>query len=295
MSATFRRFIAGVIPFALATSVCASAFAQLPTVRSRAGVRAPDPAQQLVLRPVSVNPKLWKPLARSRGNRPIYGMKTGKGQFRVLILGSLKGQDPAALALVDQLAIRMTNNSDIIGGFESTVIRSLNPDGIALKRGTNEARVDIAKAFPRAGVSPRRNREPEIRFLQNFIRDEQPDRVVHITSGAVQKPLVLYNDRSEEIAFELSDWIDATPKTASRFAPKGSIEHYLGESAEVLTLVLPRTSKPKDVWKKYGDSLFATLALGTQIAAWPLPTASRPRIFPSSNMVVEELPKPPGR
>ena len=282
----------------LFASVLASSFscavAQTPRIRPMQ-VRAPQPGSKVPAIAVSNGPRIWKTMAFSRGLRPIQGMQTGKGDFRVLILGSLKGSDPSATTLVDQLAVRMTNNADIIGGFESTIIRSPNPDGIALRRPTNHANVAIATAFPRSGVAQKRKSEPEVTFLRRFIKDQNPDRVLHITSGSTQKPLVLFNDRSKEIAGELASWVDADTKPTSRFAPNGSLEHYLGESTELLTLVLPRNAKPNEVWSKYGDSLFATLALGTKIEAWPLPTASKPKIYPSTRQIVEELPPPPGR
>lgn len=270
------------------------AVAQLPKIRPLQ-VRAPQPAAKVPAIAVSNAPRIWKTMAFSRGLRPIQGMQTGKGDFRVLILGSLKGSDASATALVEQLAVRMTNNSDIIGGFESTVIRSPNPDGIALRRATNHANIAIATAFPRPGIAEQRKSEPEVTFLRMFIKEQNPDRVLHITSGTTQKPLVLHNARSKDIADELASWVAAETRPTNRFAPKGSLEHYLGESTEVLTLVLPSKSKTNEVWKKYGDSLFATLALGTKIEAWPLPTASKPRIYPSTRQIVEELPPPPGR
>jgi len=279
---------------AMLASPSNSAVAQLPEIRP-VQVRAPQPAAKVPAIAVSNGPRMWKTMAFSRGLRPIQGMQTGTGEFRVLILGSLKGSDRGATTLVDQLAVRMTNNADIIGGFESTIIRSPNPDGLALHRATNHSNVAIATAFPRPGVAAGNRSEPEVTFLRRFVREQNPDRVLHITSGTTAEPLVLHNERSQEIAEELASWVGAKTRPTARFAPKGSLEHYLGESTEVLTLVLPRNAKVADVWKNYGDSLFATLALGTKVEAWPLPTANKPKIYPSTRQVVEELPPPPGR
>jgi hypothetical protein len=225
------------------------------------------------LKPLAVSSSLWKPLGQSRGKRPIQGVKVGSGDFRVLVVGSLAGNDAPALSLVDQLATKVVQNATIIGGFRSVIVRSGNPDGVALKRTTNAANVKITTAFLPEGSSAAP--EPEVQVLTRLLRTYKPHRVLHVTTGSIRSALVLHNDYGRDAGLELAGWLSVQTKSTKRFAPRGSMEEFIGESAEVLTLVLPdgNADSAEKIWNQYGDSVFASLAPNTPADDWPPPTA----------------------
>ncbi len=249
------------------------------TQAARPRVSAPSPMPGPLapgsrrLKPLAVSSSLWKPLGESRGKRPIQGIKIGSGDFRVLIVGSLAGNDAPALSLVDQLASKVVQNATIIGGFRSIIVRSGNPDGVALKRATNAANVKITTAFLPEGSSA--TPEPEVQILTRLLRTYKPHRVLHVTTGSIKSALVLHNDYGRDAGLELAGWLSVQTKSTKRFAPIGSMEQFIGESAEVVTLVLPKGNamSAEKIWNQYGDSVLASLAPNAPADDWPPPTA----------------------
>lgn len=218
---------------------------------------------------------IWKSLGKSRGGRAIEGLKSGTGEFKVLIVASLNGYDPTATKLVENAAAQVVRDSAIIGGFRSVVVRNPNPDGVALRRTANADGVRIATSFAKNAA----NREPETSFMIRLLRDYKPHRVIHITTGSSSDALVLHNETGRDIATDFASWMNAKTRNARRFSPVGSMEQFVGESAEIITLVLPKAQPATDAWKKYGDGLLAVLAPSEPVEDWPPPTAWNEKDF----------------
>lgn len=290
MDAGISKCVAGLI-----VALCALTDPAPLLGQHKSRVSAPRPKATTQL-PVSHGSLNWQVLGTSRGKRPIQGIKVGSGEFRVLVFGSLLGNDPAAVKLVDQLAIRAVRNEEITGGTRFVIVRSGNPDGLALKRTVNAANVKIATAFSTENTT---RREPEVSFIIELLETYKPHRVIHLTSGPVPAALVLHNEEGRGAGLDLAEWLSAMAKPVTRFAPRGSVEQFIDESAEVVTLVIPRKSKPENVWRKYGDSVFGILAPNAPAEEWPLPTAwnktdtAGPRVFQSGDTkAVDEVPPP---
>jgi protein MpaA len=104
---------------------------------------------------------------------------------RVLVVGSIHGNEPAGHAVVRRL--RRTQPP---GGVQLWLVPSANPDGVAARTRQNARGVDLNRNFPfrwagggrpfdtyfpgRAAAS-----EPETRALQRLIADVRPDLTVH--------------------------------------------------------------------------------------------------------------------
>ncbi len=226
-------------------------------------------------------------------------MTLGDGSWHVLVIGSVAGDDPAAIALMDRLASRLSSNESITGGFTCTLLRTANPDGAALHRPTNAAGVRLSTAFPPPGRSVAA--EPETRVVLDLIRRLRPDRIVHITRGRAATPVVLHNTAASPFAQELAEWLHTTARPNTHLVPQGSLEHHAGESAEVITLLTPPSTTADNAWARFADSLLASLAPPNEPEAesesdWPPPTATRQNLPPvqrSGRTSVEVLPPPP--
>jgi len=135
----------------------------------------------------------------SAQDRPLRAERVGDGPVKVLVVGSIHGNETAGLAVLEQL--RRTRPPD---GVELWLVESVNPDGV--RRGTrqNARGVDLNRNFGRrwaGGGRPfdtyfpgrRAFSEPESRAVRRLVRRIRPDvsvwyhqhlRMVNLSSGA---------------------------------------------------------------------------------------------------------------
>lgn len=102
---------------------------------------------------------------------------------RVLVIGSMHGDEPAGTRVVDRLET-MTPPANV----HLWLVRSINPDGLAASTRTNARGVDLNRNFSHRwkradrGTStysgPRAASEPETRALQRFVKGRPPRTTV---------------------------------------------------------------------------------------------------------------------
>lgn len=121
--------------------------------------------------------------AASVEGRPLRTVRRGDPDAprRVLVIGSVHGNEPAGSAVVDLLRTRRAP-----GGAQIWTVRNLNPDGARRKQRGNARGVDLNRNFPHgwrpAGrgpfyPGPRAASEPETRWAVALIRAVRP----HVT------------------------------------------------------------------------------------------------------------------
>jgi protein MpaA len=136
---------------------------------------------------------------RSLRGRPIVAYQTGHGPGpRVLVIGSIHGNEPAGIPIAEQLLGEPTPGTEI------WVVPDLNPDGTALHRRQNGDGIDLNRNFPyrwqpigSAGAfdypGPSPGSEPETQFAMRLIRTLHPAitiwfhqalRVVDLSGGS---------------------------------------------------------------------------------------------------------------
>ncbi len=140
------------------------------------------PALMLVsITPASASQKIspeWEIWGHSVKDRPIVVRRSGdtSSPFKVLVVGSIHGDEPEGMKVVDRLNRRFHKG---INGVDLWTIRTVNPDGI--KRGTrkNAHGVDLNRNFPfrfdpgltngyESGPGP--SSEPETRTVERIAR-----------------------------------------------------------------------------------------------------------------------------
>lgn len=124
----------------------------------------------------------------STGGRPLLavhrsGSTTRAATTRLLVIGSMHGDERAGLAIVRRLRTQA-----LPPGLDLWLIPSMNPDGTAANRRTNARGVDLNRNFPdrwvRAGSGtikwsgPGPASEPETRALMAFVRAHPPQTTV---------------------------------------------------------------------------------------------------------------------
>jgi murein endopeptidase len=115
-------------------------------------------------------------LGRSIRGRPIEAFRLGTPRLarRVLVVGSIHGDEPAGLAVTRRLIARAR-----LHGASLWVVPTLNPDGLAGATRHNARGVDLNRNFPSEwealGASgPRAMSEPETRIAVRLIRRLRP-------------------------------------------------------------------------------------------------------------------------
>mgnify|MGYP001220150937 CR=1 FL=1 len=152
--------------------------------------------------PTSVNAQsLWVSTAKSAGGRPIEVARFGTGPVNVLIVGSLHGNEPDTLELMDATC-RLAASHDPPEPVTLLLIRTLNPDGAVDLTRTNARGVDLVRNFPSHRFTRIPNQltgpypasEPETQYMLRVLEEYRPARVIHVRSGIDESPLILINE-----------------------------------------------------------------------------------------------------
>lgn len=238
-------------------------FDELPPVPR---VATSQPAPGLITAP---RPFRWNDVGRSTGGRPFQMVSAGSEGYRTLVVGSVGGDDPVAVALVEQLARHLHDNLPILGGYEASVIRTLNPDGAANRNHMNQKNVYVNSAFPqaRAAAGKPKSDVAEVAFLLQQLQTRQPQRVIHIRTIRGERGVIASNSAASTAAREVAEWLNLQQLELSTKSAAGSLERFLAEqgNSQVITLGIPSTDRAEEVWQRYGDALL-NLLLGDDLA-----------------------------
>ena len=227
---------------------------------ARVGVAASDRPASVELPTLRINalkPFVWQSSGFTSGRRSFQTVTTGDEGYRSLVIGSVAGNDPLAVELVEQLARHLHDGKIILGGFQSTIIRTLNPDGEALGKILNEKGQYINHGFPKDGGIANANQPVEVTFLLDQIKTLQPQRVIHIRTIEGDSGLIAASSGCRAAADDVAEWLNFRVISLPEKAVSGSLERHLASSAnsEILTFAIPATSKKEQLWERYGDTL----------------------------------------
>ncbi|WP_437191842.1 M14 family zinc carboxypeptidase [Planctomicrobium sp. SH527] len=179
------------------TTVCLLLLAFLIAQRTTCA----QPSQPTTFGSSATNPQsIWASSQKSAGQRGIEVARFGTGDQYVLIVGSMSGNDPASINLLDatsQLAKTFPPPEPVTLLF----VRTPNPDGMFEHVHTNARGVELDRNFPTRNFTTAPNRltgphpasEPETQYLVRILQEFKPVRVIHVQSGNASKPLFLLN------------------------------------------------------------------------------------------------------
>lgn len=203
----------------------------------------------------------WKKDGKSSGNRAFQKAHLGDEGYRTLVVGSVGGNDPLALELVDRLARHLHEDGLILGGFDCTVIRTINPDGEANRKFRNEKGDYVNSGFPKALSDVSKVQMPEVKFVLEQIDALKPQRIVHIRSVEGGKGVVATGFSSQTAAREASEWLKFKMLMLPERSNPGSLERYVSTSgvSDMITIGVPDTTPKDEVWSLYGDTILNLL------------------------------------
>lgn len=212
----------------------------------------------------------WERSLHSADGRPIETLKIGRGTFRTLVIGSVHGSEPMAIAIVDKLARHLGNKPDHWHAFNSLIVKTPNPDGHLRGSSLNSRGVDLNKNFPRpdlpAETGSRSGRavdsKIETRAVRYLLETYRPHRVVHVKSTRNAVGCVLCNRRARAAAGFLLQLRNLRVGRLEEHLVAGSLESYASRelAIETITLAVPHGPHQRAVWRDYRNALLAAVA-----------------------------------
>jgi Zinc carboxypeptidase len=192
----------------------------------------------------------------------------GNGPQRIACIGSLHGDEPQSVGLVDELHRCLKQNLEYLENSTVLLIKSPNPDGLALDSAQNAHGVDLNHNFPapnwkpldrqRAGTKP--NSEKETQAVVKMLVDFQPHLLVHLKDSR-GSGFVNYEGAAKNQAEQLAQALSCQVIRGRGEKTTGSIESYARTqlSCPSLTLLLPREETDEAAWKANGGALLGLL------------------------------------
>ena len=242
----------------------------------------PEPAKTAPKTPSGVlvsqpKPFAWEGTGKSTGQRAFQIASPGEDGYRTLVVGSVGGNDPLALELVDRLARRLHDDSVILGGYDCTIIRTLNPDGEATQRFLNQKGEYINAMFPKPGDKSNASPVAEVDFFLKQLQKVQPQRVVHVRTVSGKSGIVAASQSCESVGKEVAEWLNfKLISLPGQKTSEGSLERYVSTSgsSDMLTIGIPDSTPRGELWDLYGDTLMNLLLrddMATRELARPQP------------------------
>jgi hypothetical protein len=227
----------------------------------------PEPAKPSPKTPSGVlvsppKPFAWEGTGKSTGQRAFQVTSPGDDGYRTLVVGSVGGNDPLALELVDRLARRLHDDSVILGGYDCTIIRTLNPDGEATQRFLNQKGEYINAMFPKPGDKSNASPVAEVDFFLKQLQTVQPQRVLHVRTVPGKSGIVAASQSCESVGKEIAEWLNfKLISLPGQKTAEGSLERYVSASgsSDMLTIGIPDSTPRAELWDLYGDTLMNLL------------------------------------
>lgn len=193
--------------------------------------------------------------------RPILCQRFGDGEYVVLMMASIHGNEAAGTPLLNNLAEHVVADRDLLSGVTLVLMPVVNPDGVESGIRYNARGVDLNRNFPaenrqnssRYGLNALS--EPEALAIYQVINDTLPNHIV-----TLHEPLqcVDYDGPAKELAKVMSEHCPLpVKKLGSR---PGSLGSYAGVTLGIptITFELPRNAagqSPEFLWRFYGEAL----------------------------------------
>jgi len=199
----------------------------------------------------------WESTGKTAGGRKFQIVSSGDDGFHTLIVGSAVGNDPVAIQLAERLAGHLHENSLIFGGFQTTILRTLNPDGEAILKSVNGLGNNVNRGFPTTASATSNKSAPECDFLLKLITDLKPSRVVHLRTIPGAAGAVGASHSCQKLTEQIAESRKIRQFVFPEDINEGTMEFYLSSftKTEVMTLAIPSELTSDLAWDLYQDAL----------------------------------------
>jgi murein peptide amidase A len=225
------------------------------------GVVLPAPAVEMA-KPLAPKVSVAETIiGHSVEGRPLVCRTVGDGEYVVLMIASIHGNESAGTPLLNRLAEQVVETPELLAGVTLVLLPVVNPDGVENRGRYNTRGVDLNRNFPadnrenssRYGLNALS--EPESLAIYQVMNDVLPNHIV-----TLHEPLqcVDYDGPAEALAAAMSEYCPLpVKKLGSR---PGSLGSYAGVTLGIptITFELPRnaaTQPPELLWRFYGEAL----------------------------------------
>lgn len=192
---------------------------------------------------------------------PIHQIVMGSGDYRVLLIGSIHGNEAQGTPLLRRLVRVLESQPQLLDGATVICLPCVNPDGVADGTRGNAQGVDLNRNFPAANRQNSKRfglqalSEPEALAIHRVISRTLPDQIV-----TLHEPLecVDYDGPAFELAAAMSR---ECPLPVKKLGSRpGSLGSFAGVTLGIptITFELPRDAKnqsPDHLWELYGSAL----------------------------------------
>jgi len=214
-------------------------------------------------------PFSWLTAGTTAAGEPLQIAATGDGGFRSLIVGSVGGHDPVAIKLTEDLARYLHDNQVIMGGVDTTILRTLNPDGLKQHKHNNADGVYLNNLFPKHGekklsIAQQRQLPKEVQFLIDLTSEQHPHRIIHIRTVRDSGGMLAVSQGATDTAHEVAEWLGFSSRELPQDVSRGTLESWAAQRGDctVITIGIPHQTKAKDAWELYGDAILSLLMDG---------------------------------
>lgn len=208
----------------------------------------------------------WSRTYRSTDRRPIETLRLGTGLQRVLILGSLHGDETQSVGLVGELARHLSAHPEALRSATVLLVRTANPDGFESRSPFNAHGVDLNRNFPstnwktlpssRAGS--RAASEPETRVLVSLLEEFRPALLVHLKDRGTGT-VVNSEGNARQLAERVARLVDGQAVQGLGGKTSGSIEDYAVSElgCPSVTWLLAPEANPQTAWTNNREALLS--------------------------------------
>jgi len=229
------------------------------------GSPSPTPANPSPVRPptpdIPVVEIVEQTVGQSVKGRPIVCRTLGSGNYVVLMMASIHGNEAAGTPLLNDLTDHVKAHPAILDGVTLVLMPEVNPDGVASNKRYNTRGVDLNRNFPA------RNRQNSSRYGMNALSEPEALAIYQVLNNTIPNHIVTlhqplqcvdYDGPAKQLAQTMSEFCPLpVKKLGSR---PGSLGSYAGVTLGIptVTFELPRnaaTQSPELLWRFYGEAL----------------------------------------
>lgn len=212
----------------------------------------------------ATTPRVLEPASGEKGEtfgttvegRAMLVHRTGAGSKRVLLLGSIHGNEVDAAGILDEVASSVRSDPALSSSLTLLVVRRANPDGFEKRTRRNARGVDVNRNFPtrnwaRGNPADRYYggaeafSEPETKALAAVVEREKPAAIFAIHSAL---KLVNYDGPAEELAKAVAAPLGYRVDSDIGYPTPGSFGTWAGRERgiPIVTLELPKAPTGKE-------------------------------------------------